>query len=94
MLTTFSGTVGGQVRQVLLYYVSHCFNFLKEMNEMVLMSRWYMLPCVSHCPSHFKMLLHWVQRLNFVRIVCVLVCEEEERQEDSELHIETVTYDI
>jgi len=57
------------------------------------MNRWYMLPCVSHCPSHFKMLLHWVQRLNLVRIVyvcvCVCVCEEEEKQEDSEQHIET-----
>ena len=63
------------------------------MNEMILMNRWYMLPCVSHCPSHFKMLLHWVQRLNLVRIVyvcvCVCVCEEEEKQEDSEQHIET-----
>ena len=62
---------------------------------MILMNRQYMLPCVSHCPSHFKMVLHWVQRLYLVHIVCVCVCvcvcEEGERQEDSELHIETVT---
>jgi len=51
------------------------------MNELILMNRWCMLPCVNHCPSHFKIMLHWIQRLYLVHIVfvCVLVCVRRER---------------
>ena len=50
------------------------------MNEKFVVNRWHMLPCVSHCPSHFKMFAMWGTKAE--SSTCS-VCKEGERQEDS-----------
>ena len=85
MLTTFSGTVGGQLRQVSLYMQNAKLNSIDILHywQMFAFSVYYSDKCQSHWPHGLRrrsaaasLLRLWVRippgALSFVSVVCVV----------------------